>query len=361
MSSPKVSIIIPIYNSEKYIHQCIDSVLNQTLKDIEIILMDDGSSDNSSSICDIYARKDKRIKVIHKKNSGYGDNVNKGIQLATGEYIGIVEGDDFVEPDMYEKLYNNAHLNNTDITKCYFYFFNQFRKKQNKKHLFIKNSVIEPRHSFSVKEYPLILTYHASIWAAIYRRSFIQNIKLPTTPRASYQDFPFVFEALLKAKNISIVPEYLIHYRCEKKQNSSSVKPGRDVLYLIEHAQYIQNLLKNMCLYQKYKKEFFRYITSCLYGYFRILPEQYAENYYTELVKFYKKNKADIPWKELPPNLNQFIHLLILDKKNELFLIKKRQSKLYKTCIRLTSCFILNPKKRHAYRNKKLYNIRETI
>ena len=108
---PKVSIVIPTYNVEQYLKECLDSVINQTLKDIEIICVDDGSTDNSGKILDEYAAKDSRIKVIHKENGGYGKAMNVGIDNATGEYIGIVEPDDYIEFDMYETLYINAKKN----------------------------------------------------------------------------------------------------------------------------------------------------------------------------------------------------------------------------------------------------------
>ena len=94
---PKVSVIIPVYNVEKYLRQCLDSVINQTLKDIEIICVDDGSTDNCPNILDEYAAKDARIKIIHKKNEGYGKAMNVGISHASGEYIGIVEPDDYID------------------------------------------------------------------------------------------------------------------------------------------------------------------------------------------------------------------------------------------------------------------------
>ena len=97
----KLSVIIPVYNVEQYLGECLESVIKQTLKDIEIICVNDGSTDNSLEIIKKFARKDERIKIIDKPNSGYGDSMNKGLETETGEYIGIVESDDFIEPDMF--------------------------------------------------------------------------------------------------------------------------------------------------------------------------------------------------------------------------------------------------------------------
>ena len=112
---PRVSIIVPMYGVEKYVEQCIDSLLKQTLQEIEIILVDDGSPDRSGEIADEYAKKDSRIKVVHQKNSGLGPARNTGIRVATGDYIGFVDSDDWANHQMFARLYEVAVKNNADI------------------------------------------------------------------------------------------------------------------------------------------------------------------------------------------------------------------------------------------------------
>ena len=136
--SPKVSIIVPIYNVEKYLRQCLDSIVNQTLKDIEIILVDDGSTDSCPSICDEYASKDKRIIVIHKENAGLGAAYNTGLDIAKGDYIGFVESDDFIELNMYEELYERAVQTGVDLVKCNFYDYDSQNKIDKKRENFEK-------------------------------------------------------------------------------------------------------------------------------------------------------------------------------------------------------------------------------
>lgn len=114
----KISIIVPVYNVEKYIHRCIDSILSQTFTNFELILVDDGSPDLCGKICDEYEKKDKRIKVIHKKNGGLSDARNAGLEVAQGEFIGFVDSDDYIESDMYEKLLKACELNNSKIAMC---------------------------------------------------------------------------------------------------------------------------------------------------------------------------------------------------------------------------------------------------
>ncbi len=121
ISKPKVSVIVPVYKAEKYIHRCLGSLVNQTLHDIEIILVDDGSPDNSRKICDDYAAKDNRIKVIHKENGGVSSARNAGIKAATGEYSIHCDPDDWVELTAYEKLYNKAKETDADMVVCDYY------------------------------------------------------------------------------------------------------------------------------------------------------------------------------------------------------------------------------------------------
>lgn len=121
---PKVSVIVPIYKVERYLCQCIDSILAQTLKDIEVILVDEGDLDACRAICDMYefgAKKDSRIRTIHEKSGGYGASVNKGFYIAQGEYISIIESDDFIKPTMYEEMYNYAKKLGADVVKTPYY------------------------------------------------------------------------------------------------------------------------------------------------------------------------------------------------------------------------------------------------
>ena len=125
-----ISVVLPIYNVEKYLNRCIKSVINQSYKNLEIILVDDGSPDKCPQIVDEYAKRDKRVVAVHQPNGGYGVAVNHGIELARGEYVGIIESDDWIEPTMYEKLYNNAVKNNSDVVKCSFYVYNSLAQKE---------------------------------------------------------------------------------------------------------------------------------------------------------------------------------------------------------------------------------------
>ena len=129
----KVSIVVPIYNVERYLAQCLDSIIAQTLQDIEIICVNDGSTDSSAEIIDSYAQKDPRIRVITKQNTGYGNSMNIGFDAAQGEYVGIVESDDYADKEMFETLYRIAKGNDLDVVKSGYYFYYSIPKERNEK------------------------------------------------------------------------------------------------------------------------------------------------------------------------------------------------------------------------------------
>ena len=115
---PEISVIVPVHNCEKYIEKCINSILNQTFKDFELILVNDGSSDNSGKVCDYFKEKDSRVKIVHQKNMGVSVARNVGLDVSEGKYIGFIDGDDYIESDMYEFLYNNIKKNEAEVAIC---------------------------------------------------------------------------------------------------------------------------------------------------------------------------------------------------------------------------------------------------
>jgi uncharacterized protein (DUF1919 family)/glycosyltransferase involved in cell wall biosynthesis len=219
---PKVSIIVPIYNVEKYLPRCMKSLLNQTLKDIEIILVDDESPDNSPVICDEYARQDSRIKVIHKKNEGLGFARNSGLEIATGEFVAFVDSDDFTDIKMYETLYQTAKESDLDTVYCSCYFYKDDRnitpkKEINELKLFLGRSEVdvflldmvgpEPSYHSDVK-------YMMSVWRAIYSRKLIDKTvcKFRSEREFVSEDILFHIDYLTKATRIGYTPFYFYFY-----------------------------------------------------------------------------------------------------------------------------------------------------
>ena len=215
MKQPKISIIIPVYNVEKYLDRCIDSIINQSLKDIEIILVDDGSPDNCPQLCDEWAKKDSRIKVIHKENAGLGMARNTGMQHATGEYIAFIDSDDYVELDMYAKLLEKAELHNADIVYC-------GHKQGLKDGTYIDRRDFDRETIFDDKEsieelsvnyfYPTkgrIMTM--SVWHSIYKKEIIKT-EFYSEREVVSEDLHFQISAILNSKKIVYIPDCLYHY-----------------------------------------------------------------------------------------------------------------------------------------------------
>lgn len=178
---PKVSIIVPMYGVEKYIEKCIDSLLNQTLKEIEIILVDDGSPDRSGEIADEYAKKDRRIKVVHQKNSGLGPARNSGISVATGEYVGFVDSDDWVKCEMFMRLYKAAVKNNADIVVSGHCDISNGVVTKTKRHPLAGQTVYSSENIMEIRKNlyghklndDVVEAFPMSVWIAIYRRELI--------------------------------------------------------------------------------------------------------------------------------------------------------------------------------------------
>lgn len=288
---PKVSVVVPIYGVEKYLKQCVDSLLAQTLKEIEIILVDDGSLDKCPQMVDAYAALDPRVVAVHQENGGYGRAVNHGIEVAQGEYIGILESDDWVEPDMYEKLYASAKANKTDITKGGFYQYNSFQEKdkQNKiwKHPH-QDLFAAPASVFSIEEWPLLIAFHASVWSSIYASHFIKQQKMIESKAASYQDFPFMAEAVCRAKRITVVPEAFVHYRMEEGQNSSTIRRDERLILMATQSLNACQILKNYGKYQTLKEEFYFHAFLANYGFYKAILWKYKKAYFQELYKLFE-------------------------------------------------------------------------
>jgi len=243
----KVSIIFPIYNNDNYIERAIRSVMNQTLKDIELILIDDGSTDRASEICDQLAAEDSRIQVIHKKNEGSAAGRNQGIDLAHGEYIAFVESDDCVALDMYEKLYRRAKETDADIVKCGFYFCEADKKYEAK----FFYQIADDKEVFAPVEREKIFYYHASMWAGIYRRAFINEygLRCIVTPSATYSDFSWMAMTYAYAKRVTIYHEGLYFYTYDNP-NSSWNQEGRKCFYKPYHCLQANRILREVGIFE---------------------------------------------------------------------------------------------------------------
>lgn len=216
-SDVKVSIIVPVYKVENYLTQCLESVIKQTLPEIEIIIVDEGDRDRCRQIIDYYERIDSRVITIHEKNGGYGASVNKGIMIAKGKYIGIVESDDWISSDMYEKLYQRAEQWQPDIVKGSFEYIQGHKGlRPDDARAFLQRNIPQDI-PFTIRDFPYLIAAHPSIWAGIYKRDFIKKHLFLTAKGSGYVDLKFYFDVYCSATSIVYFPDIVYHWRVDNE------------------------------------------------------------------------------------------------------------------------------------------------
>lgn len=212
MEKKMISIIVPVYNVEKYLPACLDSICHQTLKELEIILVDDGSTDNSGRIAEQYALQDKRIRVVHQRNGNPGATRNVGLELATGEYIGFVDSDDWIEPEMYKKMYDSMVSNGSELVVCGVSVEYTHEKRYIQQQVEKDYTEYEPEHLldlfFSLKKRNLF-AYPVN---KLYRTSILRKYQLQFPDILPYEDLIFNLNYYMKIESVSLVEDMFYHY-----------------------------------------------------------------------------------------------------------------------------------------------------
>lgn len=244
MSIPLISIIVPVYNTGEFLSQCIESLINQTYRNLEIILINDGSTDNSLTICKSFEEIDSRILVIDQNNQGVSRARNNGIKKAKGDYIGFVDSDDFVDIYMYETMLSKIQLENTQCATL----FNFTIKPQNKKNINYCSSV--NRHKAIEKLF--LLEFPTSMWAYLYEANLIKDTRLSEDIHF-FEDFEFNYNILKKCKNISLCDEVLYKYRKNLLSINHQEINAKKLSCLIIHEKVKNDIsiLDNKKLYKK--------------------------------------------------------------------------------------------------------------
>ncbi len=299
---PKVSIIVPTYNVEQYLVECMESITHQTLEDIEVIVINDGSTDGSLEILKQYAAKDSRITIVDKENGGYGIGMNIGLDKATGEYIGIVEPDDFVPVNMFGDLYKIAKEKDLDWVKADFFRFERATNGDmflaynhlDRKNLYY-NQVFDPSHT------PEAIRFIMNTWCGIYRRDFIEewHIRHNETPGASFQDTGFWFQTFAFAKRGMIVDKP--YYMNRRDNPNSSVKNLQKIYCINVEFDHIKDILME---YPETWERFKGYYTlkrfhSCV-ATLRRIANEYKQDY---VMRFSKEMKRARDLDELDEDL----------------------------------------------------------
>lgn len=294
----KVSVIVPVYNVEKYIKKCLDSLVNQTLKDIEVIVINDGSPDNSQEIIDKYKEEyPQKVKAYITENRGLGDARNFGLTKASGEYVGFVDSDDYVELDMYEKLYNEAKKNELDMVICGSYNVNENTGKKN----------IELDRMLFEDEYKNAFFGRPAAWNKLYKKSIINKINFRS--RKWYEDLDYTLKAITNSKKIGYVNEPLYNYLIREGSimNNKNIDRNLEILDTFDEIKKYNKLKKYndiveyLAIYHIYISASVRIITA------DALKTRQKENL-NKLFKYMNTNFENY-------KNNKYIHLLSKNKK----------------------------------------------
>lgn len=309
----KFSILVPVYNVSKYLKQCIDSIINQTYSELEIICIDDGSTDESGEMLDAYAAKDSRIHVIHKANSGYGSSMNRGLQLATGDYIGIVESDDYIAPNMYARfaeVIENAQ-GALDVVKAMYF---QFTRQAVEKRVLFESEMCNK--IITAKEYPNLFSIPCSIWSGVYRKDFLKenDIYFLETPGASYQDTSFYFKTMLCAQKLFLLEDALLYYRTDNE--GSSINSGSKLFHVCGEMREIESYIEKKGIVDIYWKGvlgafIFR---AYLWNYYRVHTGLRAA-FWSEMIKAFEQIMHSPAFKQeyWPVEAWERIHAIMAD------------------------------------------------
>ncbi|MBR6033850.1 MAG: glycosyltransferase [Clostridia bacterium] len=238
---PKVSIIVPVYNVEPYLERCLDTLINQTIQDVEIIAVNDGSKDNSGEILNKFQEKYPNIvKVLNKENGGLSSARNYGIPHATGEYIAFIDSDDYVEKDMYEKMYNEAKKGDYDMVECDFIW--EYPDKQR-----IDTGVIYSSKKEALEKARVVA------WNKLYKKDIVLNSGIWFPEGLRYEDVEFFYKILPKLNRIGFVKEPFIHYI--QRSNSISNTQNERTKEIFDVLDHVIEYYKGQGLWEEYKEE----------------------------------------------------------------------------------------------------------
>lgn len=360
----KVSVIIPIYNVENFLNCCLDSIVNQSLTDIEVICIDDGSTDNSLAILQSYAKFDDRIKIIHQDNKGSGATRNLGIEHSTGDYVYFMDSDDYIDLNALEKLYNNAVSNNSDFV---IFKIARFDKEDNINYNdpsfdieSIFGDVDYNNFTFTysdIKRYVMNTSF--APWTKLYKKEFLDRYNDLRFPEdLAYEDVPFHVNVMLYASKISFIPEFLYFYRV---YSSSMVHTsnGYDIFKIID---IVEKFIMDNKYYGELKDEFDLFkITQILNYILSTGEEEYFQKTKEEFSKIKISSQTNISEyylarydlvlraNNLIEYINEHYEIYINNLKKDISNLKSKNESLSEKCD--TFKYDLN---RLSNRNKKL-------
>lgn len=258
--SPKVSVIIPVYNVEDYLSQCLDSIINQTLREIEIICVNDGSTDSSLEILNEFAIKDSRIIIVNQANAGAGAARNVGIKIAKGEYLAFLDSDDFFEIDMLEKAYNACKINQLDFVVFRSDIYDNDSNKYIPNYSTIRTDLLPRKKVFSYQDIKkdVFRVFVGWPWDKLYSRDFVISNNLTFQEQRTTNDLLFVFTALIKARRIMVIDDVLAHHRIRPGSSLSTTRE-KSWKCFYNALLALRDELKSLGIYEELEQSFVNY------------------------------------------------------------------------------------------------------
>lgn len=288
---PLISVIVPIYNVEKYVEKCVQSILNQTYKNLEIILVDDGSTDESPQIIDRIAKKDVRVKCVHKTNGGLSDARNKGVEMASGEYLGFVDGDDWIHPQMYEILYKSLKETDTDMSCCDWMTCDEDVFITPKDMATIENKIYD--RNFAM-EY--VGDLKAAACNKLYKRELFNEVRYPYGK--IHEDEFVIHKLIFLCEKISLVDSALYYYvqREGSIMRTESMKGINDAIEAWEDR--LTFIDENWCtMYGRVVNSYCEYLLDRYFYYKKEKNADIKKLYYTKIKALIQNNKEEISHK----------------------------------------------------------------
>lgn len=291
---PKLSVVVPVYNTAEYIPHCIDSILSQTMSDFELILVNDGSTDSSAEVVDAYKEKDPRIIAIHKENGGLSDARNTGMRIAQGTYIQFIDGDDYIEPTMFEKCIQKLEETQADIVMFDIY---QYYMSTGEKEI-IKNP-FSSQQTYSLEDTPTLLTNTKNCaWNKMYRLSLFQDNGIEYPYGYYYEDLGTTYRLIARAKKIAFLNEPLYDYLQDRPGNITQ-QFNEKVYHVLDMVKLVMDDYKALGIYEKYYEEL-KYlgcinILECLKKTRNVLDKEKTEKFVDVCFWFIKQNWPEFP------------------------------------------------------------------
>lgn len=307
-----ISVVIPVYKVEKYLGKCLDSIINQTYKNLEIIVVNDGSPDNCSKIIEEYSKKDKRIKVINKVNGGLSDARNVGIENSNGKYISFVDSDDYVSKYYFETLYNNLNKYNCEISICNQIIFEE------------KDTIVDKINSEDIKIYNStealkLMLYQKKInnsaWGKLYLKSLFEKVRYPKGK--IYEDIPTTYKTFLNSEKICV--SSCKYYFYLKRNNSISSKFSENTLDILENVYAMKEDLKR---YSEYNNAVNSRVINAEFFILRQIDKNKYTDIYQKIIKSIKNKRKSVLFDKkcrLKTKIGILLSYLFLENMNKIY------------------------------------------